>query len=885
MLPFVLPFLFFLHHLVSISTAATEQPYKPTDYFLINCGSPSNTPFNGRNWDTDAHLNFLPPNINEISSAASAFQQDPSVDQVPYMSARVFHSEFTYPFHTSPGPKFLRLYFYPPTYSAALNGTTTPAFLFTVTANGYTLLSNFSAVSATEQPFISKEFIVNVKDNQILNLTFSPSLNSYSFVNGIEIVSMPTNLYLRNDDHPLIKNVDDSNKFYIDVNNSAFERLYRLNVGGRHVEAVNDTGMFRQWSMDDDFLYGAYLGNPWSLKEDIPLNYTAINAYTAPRIVYATGRAMGKLGISAKLIWRFHVDSGFQYLLRLHFCEINPEEINTQNQRVFSISIANKTAELEFDVMYQSGGFGIPIFRDYVVRVPHPSDGRPSKRDIWLALFPNMHSKPQYADAILNGLEIFKLNGSDGNLAGPNPELRVVIPNTQTSSPNSTNGKTSRTTVYASIGGVIGAAAVLSILAFLISRRRKRLKDSEKSTCKSSWAPLSIVSSSSAKTAGTGSTLSLPSDLCRSFLFEELKSATANFHDNFVIGRGGFGNVYKGYIDNGATAVAIKRLNPSSSQGALEFTTEIEMLSKLRHVHLVSLIGYCDEQGEMILVYEYMVNGTLRDHLYHTKNSPMPWKQRLQICIGAAKGLQYLHGGAKHGIIHRDVKSTNILLDDKLVAKVSDFGLSKTGPIGATHVSTVVKGSLGYVDPEYFRRQQLTQKSDVYSFGMVLLEVLCARAAIIPNAPKEQVNLGVWARRNYRNGSLDRDIVDPSIKDEIAPECLRSYAETAFRCLKERGTDRPTMNDVVWSLEFTLQLQEAADKFNGDSNLEKPPQYPLLFGSGYDQVTTADDADELFSGSGESAAKSNGSAVTTSSGSDRLKSETVFSEIMNSTGR
>ncbi|KAM7486260.1 hypothetical protein LguiA_002269 [Lonicera macranthoides] len=334
----------------------------------------------------------------------------------------------------------------------------------------------------------------------------------------------------------------------------------------------------------------------------------------------------------------------------------------------------------------------------------------------------------------------------------------------------------------------------------------------------------------------SGKKFTSPTDqLCRRFTFAEIKAATRNFSHGFVIGKGGFGKVFKGIIDNGATTVAIKQLDPMSKQGGKEFSTEIEMLSKFRHSHVVSLIGYCDDKDEMILVYEYMENGSLADHLYKEKvrngsNSNISWVKRIKICIGAARGLDYLHTGTGilQRVIHRDVKSSNILLDENWAAKISDFGLSKTGPANQslTHVSTRVKGTPGYYDPEYFLTHRLTKKSDVYSFGVVLLEVLCGRQVFDYRLLKEQTSLVLWAQHCIQEDKTHL-LIDPNLKWEVFENSLKAFVKIAGQCLHSRSKKRPTMSEVVASLEVALTLQE-----NKDSSLLD--EYIFDFGETYD---------------------------------------------------
>ncbi|KAK9035047.1 hypothetical protein V6N11_077098 [Hibiscus sabdariffa] len=884
----MLRFIFYLHLLVSVTSADGSAPYTPTDYILLDSGASSNTESeDGRDWLADERSKFAPSNSESASFASTASRQDHSVTRVPYMTARVFRDNFTYSFPVSPGLKFLRFYFYPVQYSG-FDGTTS---FFSVTANNHLLLKNFSAsltlavVDDQSAASLIKEFMVPCFETEKLNVTFLPSPNSSAFVNGIELVSMPENMYVNHQENSL---TFVGQKVSFDIPNAtAFETVSRLNVGGATVGSVDDTGMFRTWLDDSPYIFGAAVGNTPSRGSKVTIKYSKDTpAYIAPAIIYTTSRTMGvdpQINMNFNLTWNFYIDTGFTYLLRLHFCETQLE-VTEEGQRVFDIFINNQTAELNADVIHWSGGNSIPVYRDYVLFVPPEAQ---SKQTLWLALHPSKDVGSKFADSILNGLEIFRLNKSDGSLAVPNPQPELD-PSPTLPSVGRKKKKNSLVMVI-TIAVFSGLLALSLIVCFLIYKRKvRRVKDSAASVQKSSWGQVSCPSNSTCTT----SVSLLPSDLCRRFSIIELKEATLNFDDQFIIGSGGFGNVYRGCIDGGTTTVAIKRLDSSSRQGFREFQTELELLSKLRHVNLVSLIGFCDDHGEMILVYEYMHRGTLRDHLYKTKNPPLPWKRRLEICIGAARGLQYLHAGVKHPIIHRDIKSTNILLDENWMAKVSDFGLSRLGPMFQSHVTTVVKGSIGYVDPEYYRRQQLTEKSDVYSFGVVLFEVLCARQSMIPGLPKDQVNLARWARVCHARGTLE-NIVDPNLMGEISPLCLQKFGALAESCVRDVGTERPMMSDVVWGLEFALQVQEATERdmdMGGDEAMviSSRQTSPLVLKGAGGVTTTDDDNEELFSVSGGKASESRStiSSVGRSvSRGDGIKSESVFSEFMNDNGR
>ncbi|XP_034227619.1 receptor-like protein kinase FERONIA [Prunus dulcis] len=294
----------------------------------------------------------------------------------------------------------------------------------------------------------------------------------------------------------------------------------------------------------------------------------------------------------------------------------------------------------------------------------------------------------------------------------------------------------------------------------------------------------------------------------------------------------------------------------------------------------------CTDEGEMILVYDYMARGTLHDHLYHTDNPPLAWDQRLHICIGVARGLHYLHMAVKYTIIHRDVKSTNILLDEKWMAKVLDFVLSKMGSttVSKTHISTVVKGSFGYLDPENYCCQQLTEKSDVYSFRVVLCEVLCARPALISTVEKKQMSLAEWTKICHRNGKIDQ-IIDPSLRGKIGNACLNKYVEIAVSCLQDNGIERPSMNDLVWGLEFALQLQQSGGGVLNLSEEKKGEDEESLMNAESDAGLSCSWEDSSSELKVSRVAKSSSDHNSSTNESMKGMSGTVFSEINDPNGR
>lgn len=763
--------LFFFSFFLCSSLSAAQVSY------FINCGSADNaTLSDGRTFVGDEN-----PRQFKFSGDRSKTLKNTNQSAEPlYQKARVFRTPSTYQFEVPEnGTYILRFHFYSFSSSPELAGAQ-----FNVSASGHLLLSDFSVPKNDSNTV--KEFILTLKQNHPnLRIHFWPG--NIAFVNAIEVISTSQNI--TEDNGPDVSPAG-SRGVYNGQKSKVLETIYRINVGALdktpYVDGV--TNLWRTWIPDDPFLITkdeatnaprySLTGGSWEPG--------LATEYDAPDYVYETAKMfkVTKSSVSSNLTWQFKVSKGATYFVRAHFCDIISLQLGLY---MFNMYFYTKFGQ-KIDPRNTTDKLAVPFYKDFIVESNDldfvnvsigPSNGSIDKSYMFL-----------------NGLEILQIKEG----VAPDPSV--------------SGGGSSHLGLI--VGLVVGGVCIVAVLVgvLFVLRRKRRTKPAElfEGEIVSFNAGISSQNRTPDRSSSQVSSLS-NLQLGLTIPFVEIQRVTSNFDPGLIIGEGGFGKVYRGTLKNGIE-VAVKRSNPAHGQGLAEFQTEIMVLSKIRHCHLVSLIGYCYEGGEMILVYEFMEKGSLRDHLYNSRVKSgssggvgLSWKQRLEICIGAAKGLHYLHTGLDSGIIHRDVKSTNILLDRNYVAKVADFGLSRSQHLEKTHVSTEVKGTFGYLDPEYFSCLQLTEKSDVYSFGVLLLEVLCARPVIDRSLPRMQINLVDWARTCYKEGHLE-SIIDPSIASEISPNSLKKFVETADKCLKECAVERPQMADVLWDLEYALQLQK-----------------------------------------------------------------------------
>ncbi|KAK9065667.1 hypothetical protein SSX86_015068 [Deinandra increscens subsp. villosa] len=770
--------------LIPLFIISTYSQFVP-DHYFINCGSKSSTDFTGKTFTGD----------DNFSGGLTADNPTPNTPPI-YQTARVFTQKSWYDLQADANNSFVmvRLHFSPFRY----NGIELSDSKFHVSVSGFVLLSDFNTGAITS---ITRDFIVPIRSVTTFRIEFTPTdSSSPAFVNAVEAFTTPPELFRHGAPTPSVSATGENGEVNNVASSYAFVPVHRINVGGAAIELDRDT-LRRNWTPDDPYIFRSEAAANRSFAGTPSYNGLGSSQFDAPDDVYKTAKILTS-GFSVNLTWSFAVNTNAMYLVRAHFCYfMNPglSDANAGFNFFVNGGYAQKIQPAEMKAVQ------VPFYVDIVVRSSVESG------------FVNVSIGAVRGDnqtAFLNGVEIMELVESSGAVD------------------DRKDGKKRKNVYIVVIGCVIGGVMLVLVLlvGLFIGSRCRRAKPMVEVKAETNVVPSYGRSSYTSINVDFSINHASPMpnlNLSLRFQFADILQATNGFDEKLVVGKGGFGTVYRGTLSDGMI-VAVKRGVKGHGQGRPEFVTEIMVLSKIRHRHLVTLIGYCDEQSEMILVYEFMERGTLQDHLYENKDHPkLSWNKRLDICISATRGLHYLHTGSDAGIIHRDVKSTNILLNEKYLAKVADFGISRLDNAEDTEIS-FIKGSFGYLDPEYIRCMKLTQKSDVYSFGVVLLEVLCARPALDNTLPQKEANLADWAIRNIKDRKAEA-IMDPYLVGTINPNSLRKFLETVERCLKETGDERPSMIDVLWDLEYALKLQQmSGDKEPyEDSTMTTSLQLPM----------------------------------------------------------
>ncbi|XP_058219408.1 probable LRR receptor-like serine/threonine-protein kinase At1g07650 [Rhododendron vialii] len=538
-----------------------------------------------------------------------------------------------------------------------------------------------------------------------------------------------------------------------------------INCGGKEV-VVNDTKY--EADLEQKGASTFYSGQNWAFSSTgifldndidsdvyIDTNVSTLHNVTAPDSELYTTARVSPLSLT---YYGLCLMNG-NYTVKLHFAEIvyaNDKSFNSLGRRIFDVYIQGKLVLKDFNIEDDAGGAGKPTVKNFTAEV--------TSHTLKIHFY--------WAGRGTTGIPV-------RGVYGPLISAISVDPNFEPPSGKKIN--------YGVVIGAVAGAIFLVLLVLCILRRKGLL-----------GGKISVDRELRGLELQTGL-----------FSLRQIKAATKNFDAANKIGEGGFGSVYKGLLSDG-TVIAVKQLSSKSKQGNREFVNEIGMISALQHPNLVKLYGCCVEGNQLLLVYEYMENNCVSRALFGRDAScklKLDWPIRRKICLGIARGLAYLHEESRLKIVHRDIKTSNVLLDKDLNAKISDFGLAKLYEDDHTHISTRVAGTIGYMAPEYAMRGYLTDKADVYSFGVVALEIVSGKSNTNYRPMEEFVYLLDWAYVLQERGSL-LELVDPDLGSEYSSEEAMVMLNVALLCTNASPTLRPTMSQVVSMLEGRTAVQD-----------------------------------------------------------------------------
>ncbi|GMP74153.1 hypothetical protein CsSME_00031654 [Camellia sinensis var. sinensis] len=536
-------------------------------------------------------------------------------------------------------------------------------------------------------------------------------------------------------------------------------------INGTEYEADNETlggsNFFlspnKNWGYSSMGSFSKSYPGPWSSSpsQSKYLSYKTCDLNMSDAILYSTARIAP---ISLKY-YGFCLKNG-HYIVKLHFAEIvwnqkrghNQTKLSSTLKRIFNVKIQGKQVKTNFNIVEQANGVDKSITQEFKV---HVDNSRLEIHLYWAGKGSTGYRFPQYGP-LISGISVHRVKY----------KLPPLV-----------------------IAGIVASALLILALALLSLWKlgcfqKKGLHDEE-------LKGMELLSGSF-------------------FNARQIKAATQNFSPAMRLGEGGFGAVYKGVLLNG-TAIAVKQLSSKSRQGIREFVNEVGTISALQHPNLVKLLGCCAEDNQLLLVYEFMENNSLAHALFGSDEvrSRLNWPTRVQICLGIAKGLTFLHEESKLKIVHRDIKPTNILLDKDFNAKISDFGFAKLYEEEVTHVVTKIAGTTGYMAPEYAMRGHLTNKADVYSFGVVTLEIVSGKNSTSYRPNDENVYLLDLAYVLQQKGNLV-ELVDPSLGSDYSSEQANTILELAMSCTNPSPSLRRPMSEVVKILEGKSKIVGAS---------------------------------------------------------------------------